>query len=442
VVNQNVSSADVWVNGVPVLSPSDFNANVTTLDRPIRLELQNTISVELRSQPGASLVLEVVGVDNDPPTVTYTETPPPNAAGWHNGDDTVAFACSDLTSGIASCSGPTTVTAEGANQPVSGVGRDNAGNTTDVSVLVNIDRTPPAISIESPADGSQIAAMNATVSGTVADVLAGVVADSVTCNGQAAVMSGSAFSCNVALVPGHNHITVQASDRAGNIGTAGVNVTTQAPTATQHLHVLDVTPAAVPINSPTAVTVTARVDVDATLLPSTVALYQFDAQTQGVTLLTQMYDDGTHGDALKGDNVFTTIVTVNHPTPSILFLKAAASYRNLTDPVFSEPVRLFVQDTIGADQALANLATLLEQNDIAGALVYFAPSPKTTDFLTHLNAAQRDRLVALLRSLHLVSTNGDVRVYRGPWLEADGTTTEIEFGLTRDPLGRWVIFSW
>src|SRR3989442_6991482 len=83
-VNEHVSSAEVWVNGVPVLSPSDFNANVTTIDRPIQLELQNTISVELRSQPGASLVLEVVGVDNDPPTVTYTERPPPNSAGWHN----------------------------------------------------------------------------------------------------------------------------------------------------------------------------------------------------------------------------------------------------------------------------------------------------------------------------------------------------------------------
>jgi hypothetical protein len=48
----------------------------------------------------------------------------------------------------------------------------------------------------------------------------------------------------------------------------------------------------------------------------------------------------------------------------------------------------------------------------------------------------------MLRSLTLASAAGDVRVYKHAWLEPDGTTTDIEFGLTRDLLGRWVIFSW
>jgi hypothetical protein len=50
--------------------------------------------------------------------------------------------------------------------------------------------------------------------------------------------------------------------------------------------------------------------------------------------------------------------------------------------------------------------------------------------------------VQLLRSLHLASDTGDARTYRGPWLEPDGTSTDVEFGLSRDLLGQWLIFSW
>ena len=440
--NNQVSSANVWLNGASILTPSDFNRNVSRIDRAIQLRQQNTIAVELRSQPGASLVLEIIGVDTDPPEIAHNETPGANPLGWHNSENVeVSFTCSDSTSGIAFCSTPMVVSSEGANQ-LQGSARDVAGNTATISVDVNIDRTPPSITINSPADGSAAAGLSATVMGTVADALSGVASNGVTCNGVEAALSGSLFNCAVTLVPGRNRITVEASDRARNTATAHVDVTTEMPSATQHIRVLDIQPAAVPANAPTAVRVTAQVDVDATLRPDTITLSRYNAQTQLALPLTRMYDDGTHGDTLRGDNVFTATIVVDEPSPSIVFFVASSSYRNLSQPVFSEPVRLFVQATSSAEQALSDLADRLDENDINAARVFFAPSAKTTDFLSHLSAEQRTRLAAVLRALRLVSSSAEVRVYRGPWREPDGTTTDIEFGLSRDALGRWVIFSW
>jgi hypothetical protein len=77
-----------------------------------------------------------------PPAITVLRTPPPNANGWNNTDVTVSFTASAL-SGIASVSGPVTLTSEGANQMVTGTATSLAGISASVTVTVNIDKTPP-----------------------------------------------------------------------------------------------------------------------------------------------------------------------------------------------------------------------------------------------------------------------------------------------------------
>ena len=83
----------------------------------------------------------VIGVDNTPPAIAATISPPSNAAGWNNSNVTVGFTCSDQTSGIASCPSPVVLAMEGANQVVSGTATDNAGNKATASVTVNLDKT-------------------------------------------------------------------------------------------------------------------------------------------------------------------------------------------------------------------------------------------------------------------------------------------------------------
>src|SRR5215471_11333235 len=62
-----VSSSVVTLNGVQVIGPQNFGQGVAEIDIPITPQAVNTISVQLRGQPGGMLAIEIVGVDNDPP---------------------------------------------------------------------------------------------------------------------------------------------------------------------------------------------------------------------------------------------------------------------------------------------------------------------------------------------------------------------------------------
>src|SRR5215831_7849110 len=171
-----VSSGFVILNGVQVIGPSNLNQNVTEIDVPVTLQASNTLSVEVRGKPGGVLTIEVIGVDNDPPTINATISPTPNAAGWNNTNVTVSFLCSDATSGVASCPAPVTVSTEGAGQVISGQAVDQAGNTASTSVTVNLDKTPPLISaVTSPApNGARWNKSTVTVSFSCNDTLSGV----------------------------------------------------------------------------------------------------------------------------------------------------------------------------------------------------------------------------------------------------------------------------
>jgi hypothetical protein len=96
-----------------------------------------------RAEPAARLV---VRIDKTPPSIFGEQTPSPNPAGWNSTAVTVNFHCEDALSGVVSCSDPVLLTAEGANQSVTGTAVDRAGNTTRVTVdRINIDKTPPTI---------------------------------------------------------------------------------------------------------------------------------------------------------------------------------------------------------------------------------------------------------------------------------------------------------
>jgi hypothetical protein len=299
IANSGISSAVVKLNGAQVFGPSDFNQHVTILSKPVKLLGINQLAVELRSQPGSSFILEIIGVDNVPPTITATASPPPNAAEWNNSNVTVSFTCSDVTSGVATCPPPqpvtteganqvisgsatdkavntasvsvtlnidktapkvsavpspgpnaagwnnsnvtvsftctdtlsgiascpssTTVSTEGASQVVSGTAQDRAGNTASTSLTVKLDKTPPAISITSPNNGSSFVTASQTISGIVADTLSGIA--SVTCNGAPGTLNGATFSCGINLSAGTNLIAAVATDAAGNTSTSNLTLT-------------------------------------------------------------------------------------------------------------------------------------------------------------------------------------------------------------------------
>lgn len=220
---EKVSSSVIKLNGVQIVGPDEFNQNVSLLEKPVSLLASNELSVEVRGKPGGAITLEIVGVDNDAPTISATASPAPNAAGWNNTDVTVSFSCTDATSGIATCPSPIIVATEGANQDISGTATDNAGNSATASVTVSLDKTSPTVVINSPADGTTLSGSSVTTAGTVNDALSGIA--TVTCNGIATSPLTSTFSCDVPLSEGSNSIVVEAGDLADNAGSATISVT-------------------------------------------------------------------------------------------------------------------------------------------------------------------------------------------------------------------------
>lgn len=147
----------------------------------------------------------IVTADVTPPTISASVVPVANPAGWHNTTATVTFVCADAQSGIGSCTGPVTVSGEGAGQVVVGDATDVAGNSASTSVAVNVDVTPPQVQIVGVADGAVLdTAPNPTC--TASDVLSGLAGDCVV-----TVTAGADGSFTV---------TASATDLAGNLGVA------------------------------------------------------------------------------------------------------------------------------------------------------------------------------------------------------------------------------
>ena len=101
-------------------------------------------NIENVAAPGHSITLKI---DNIAPVISGSRATPPNAFGWNNGSVSVAFACDDAESGIATCTNLLSLATEGANQEALGQATDNAGNITSALVGdINIDLTPPTLS--------------------------------------------------------------------------------------------------------------------------------------------------------------------------------------------------------------------------------------------------------------------------------------------------------
>lgn len=207
-----VSSGFVVVNGVQVIGENNFNQNVTEVDVPVVLQSSNTISVQVRGQPGGTLTLQIIGIDNDPPTITATLSQQPNAAGWNNVPVTVTFTCDDQTSGVAICPPARTVAVDGANQLISGTATDNAGNTASASVTINLDQTPPSATVTAspPANAAGWNNTPVTVAFACSDATSGVAS----CP-QPQVVSGD----------GRNQvISGTVTDVAGNVASPSITI--------------------------------------------------------------------------------------------------------------------------------------------------------------------------------------------------------------------------
>lgn len=159
--------------------------------------------------------------DTTAPSITTRQFPGP-FQGWQLTPVTVTFSCSDDVA-VESCPMPVVVNTEGANQIVSAVVIDEAGNQTPVSQTLNLDFTAPLISLTSPAEAISTTDTSIVLTAAVSDGLSGLAG--VKCSGVVASVASGQATCTVPLRPGHNDLAVVARDVAGNVRSAGIVVT-------------------------------------------------------------------------------------------------------------------------------------------------------------------------------------------------------------------------
>jgi hypothetical protein len=158
-----------------------------------------------------------VQIDLTPPTISSSQSPPANAAGWNNSNVTVSFTCNDDFSGVASCTAPITVSTEGAGQIISGTATDKAGNTASTSRTINLDKTPPVLTMPALAP-SYLLNSKFTFTFGATDALSGVASMQAAFNG-APIISGTTVTLTHLAT---NTFTLTATDVAGNTATQTV----------------------------------------------------------------------------------------------------------------------------------------------------------------------------------------------------------------------------
>jgi hypothetical protein len=325
--SKNVASATIHINGNKVFAPSAFNNNVKSLFKKIALQKNNRLTVDLKSKPGSSISISIIGIDNLAPTIVTNISPPANDSGWHNEDATITFECKDEFSGISSCSSPVVVSQEAKNIEVSGQAVDVAGNSSETTVSIHLDKTSPAINLSAP-----------TITNTPQIRLEGAVEDAndivfLSLNGDTIYYEAdNSFSELLSLDEGENTIEVIAKDIAGNIGSSKVTV------------VLDTIPPNVPNRQSITLTDANNNEYELIGTPSsvepnaTVKIFNTDA---GTTYFRDSQDDGSFTaliEANPGDNIEITVIdrasneseslTIKIPRIGNLFLEIANPINN------------------------------------------------------------------------------------------------------------------
>ncbi len=151
-----------------------------------------------------------VNVDETAPALTGSFP-----GGWHTGDVTVNWSCTDALSGPVAQPAPDTVTGEGANLSSTATCADKAGNVASKTVSgIQIDRTAPTTTVHVPdplASGWYADAVQVTLTGH--DALSGVGATYYSIDGGTAQPYTGAFSF---ATKGTHTISYWSTDVAGN----------------------------------------------------------------------------------------------------------------------------------------------------------------------------------------------------------------------------------
>ncbi|HTO52102.1 MAG TPA: hypothetical protein VMR50_01855 [Myxococcota bacterium] len=193
----------------------------------------NTITAVACDAAGNTSTASLTVTRANAPTVTIsapangllTRNTPTTVTGSFGGASPVAVSVNGVAATLSGSTYSASVPLTEGSNTLTATATNAAGSAT-ASVTIKLDTTPPVVTITSPANGTVTAASSTVVTGTVTDANP---ITSVTVNGAAVTLTNGAFSTTVSLVLGANPIAANATDAAGNVGTAAISVTRAAP---------------------------------------------------------------------------------------------------------------------------------------------------------------------------------------------------------------------
>ena len=212
---------------------SDADSGIASCPGPVTIAtagLAQPVSGEAVDKAGnRAVATALVNIDVDPPDLITTTSPAP-INGWFRGDVAMSFTCTDLLSGVDSCPASVLVGGEGAGISVPATAFDRAGNATPAGTIA-IDRTAPSVTLDAPGGRLRIGRPG-SMSGSALDGLSGVAAVGITLvpehrEDPTIVLSGLltgtsgkwSASVRTTAKDGRYHVTLTATDRAGNVTT-------------------------------------------------------------------------------------------------------------------------------------------------------------------------------------------------------------------------------
>jgi hypothetical protein len=199
-------------------------------------------------------------------------------------------------------------------------------------------------------------------------------------------------------------------------------------------------PSAVGVNTAVQVTVTVAI-ADPLVLPASVNLLRIDDTGKTTAQLGRMYDDGTHGDLVQGDGIYTVTVGILEPSIGIVSVQVSAALRGVLQRVRSSPAQLRVVPSTPAE-TLVYVSSILAARELPALLAAFAPSQRNAKLLSQLSPARLNDLSAGFGGATLLVAQPGERTYEITIHTPDQGALTLPITMAQSPTGQWVIVNW
>ncbi|WP_305042075.1 hypothetical protein [Geoalkalibacter sp.] len=233
--DHRVSTGSISVNGIEILTPSDFNQQVGTLTRVFALKGQNELIVTLGGGPGSLITLAVAGGASPPtpslPTARLGADPSTILSGESSSLSWTTTNAQRVTiqPGIGEVPSSGSIQVSPTQTTLYRLTAEGSGGQAAAEVRVSVlpPPVPPGITFDpyqgAPLDGATVDQCEITVSGSVTVAnpseigvrVAGVVAQ---------VDNGRFIANHVSLTEGSNTLTAIATDADGNTWSTSAGV--------------------------------------------------------------------------------------------------------------------------------------------------------------------------------------------------------------------------